>query len=59
MFCFDIWFGEIPFYLRFLHLFAKAKYIDKIIVAAVWNNGEFKISLTRGASLLLRQEKKN
>jgi hypothetical protein len=52
-----VWYGEVPFYLLFLNLFAKAKTPRVITVAQVWNKGNIKIPLTREASLLLRREK--
>jgi hypothetical protein len=57
LFWFDVWFGEVPFYILFSNLFAKAKTPGVITVAQVWNNGNVKIPLTKGASLLLRWEK--
>jgi hypothetical protein len=53
LFWFDIWYGEVPFYIQFPNLFSKAKSPLALTVAQVWNLGNFKISLTRGASLLL------
>jgi hypothetical protein len=38
-------------------LFAKAKTPATVTLAQVWNNGNIKVSLHRGASLLLHQEK--
>lgn len=38
-------------------LFEKAKYIDTLTVAQVYNSGNLKLPLSRGASLQLRQEK--
>jgi hypothetical protein len=35
LFWFDVWFGEIPFYILFSNLFAKAKTPGVIIVAHV------------------------
>jgi hypothetical protein len=57
LFWYDIWVGEVPFYILFPNLFAEAKSSGLITLAQVWNNGNIKISLTRGASLLLRREK--
>jgi hypothetical protein len=57
LFWYDIWFGEVPFYILFPNLFAKAKSLVLITLAQVWNNGNIKIPLTRGASLLLCRKK--
>jgi hypothetical protein len=57
LFWFDIWYGEVPFYIQYPNLFAKTKSPLTITMAQVWNLGNFKIPLTRGASLLLRAEK--
>jgi zinc-binding in reverse transcriptase len=57
LFWFDIWYGEILFYIQFPNLFAKAKSPLTLTVVQVWNLGNFNVPLTRGASLLLRAEK--
>jgi hypothetical protein len=51
LFWFDIWYGELPFYIKYPNLFAKAKSPLTITLAQIWNLGNFKIPLTRGASL--------
>jgi hypothetical protein len=56
-FWFDVWYGEVPFYILFPNLFAKAKTPGLITMEQVWNKGNVKIPLTREASLLLRREK--
>jgi hypothetical protein len=48
LFWYDVWFGEVPFYILFSNLFAKAKSSRVITVAQVWNNDNIKIPLTRG-----------
>jgi hypothetical protein len=53
LFWFDVWYGEFPFYILFPNLFAKAKTPRLITVEQVWNKGNVKIPLIRGASLLL------
>jgi zinc-binding in reverse transcriptase len=54
---FDIWYGEVSFYIQFSNLFAKTKSPLTLTMAQVWNLGKFKVPLTRGDSLLLRVEK--
>jgi hypothetical protein len=57
LFWFDVWYGEVPFYILFPNHFAKAKTPGLITMEQVWNKGNVKIPLTREASLLLRREK--
>jgi hypothetical protein len=48
LFWFDVWYGEVPFYILFPHLFAKAKTPKLITMEHVWNKGNIKIPLTDG-----------
>jgi hypothetical protein len=49
----------VSFAVAFLALYVKAKFVNIIIVTDVWNYGQIKKKLFRGASLILRQKKVN
>jgi hypothetical protein len=57
LFWYDVWFGEVLFYILFLNLFAKVKSPGVLTLVQVWNHGDIKIPLMWGARLLLRREK--
>jgi zinc-binding in reverse transcriptase len=52
----DNWYTDYPLSLMFPHVYAKIK-SSFMSLSEVWNEGHIKLNLTRGASLLMRQEK--
>jgi hypothetical protein len=57
LFWLDNYYNDFALSVQFPILYSKAKTVDSLILAQVWNDGNVKILLTRGASLELRKEK--
>jgi hypothetical protein len=47
LFWFDNWYNDSALSVQFPILYSKAKVIDSLTLAQVWNGGNVKISLTR------------
>jgi zinc-binding in reverse transcriptase len=56
LFWLDNWYNDSALLVQFSILFSKAKVVDSLTLAQVWNCSNAKISLTKGASLELRKE---